>query len=85
MHAGRTEPSLGRRRRDVSDNKEEKNRTSVENPKANTVETVPAAEEERVRQVIEVRGGKKGGQTPFAKMENFRRAVQLVYVNVITL
>lgn len=52
LHAGRTEPSLGRRRRDVSD-KVDKNDTAVEIPIAETTETAPA-EEEKVRQVIEV-------------------------------
>jgi len=51
LHAGRTEPSLGRRRRDLSGN--DKNKTAVEKPKE-SAETTPG-EEEKVRQVIEVR------------------------------
>lgn len=51
LHAGRTEPSLGRRRRDVGNNK--KNETAVDNTNAETAENVQS-EEEKVRQVIEV-------------------------------
>lgn len=50
MHAGRTEPSLGRRRRDVGGI--DKNDTAVEKQKE-SAETTPG-EEEKVRQVIEV-------------------------------
>lgn len=54
LHAGRTEPSLGRRRRDVGNNK--KNETAVDNTNAETAETAEnvQSEEEKVRQVIEV-------------------------------
>ncbi|XP_022174550.1 uncharacterized protein LOC111036724 isoform X1 [Myzus persicae] len=50
LHAGRTEPSLGRRRRDVGGI--DKNETTVEKQKESS-ETTPG-EEEKVRQVIEV-------------------------------
>lgn len=51
MHAGRTEPSLGRRRRDVGNN--DKNETVMDKPNAETAENAQS-EEEKVRQVIEV-------------------------------
>lgn len=50
LHAGRTEPSLGRRRRDVGGI--DKNETAMDKQKE-SAETTPG-EEEKVRQVIEV-------------------------------
>lgn len=82
LNAGRTEPSLGRRRRDVSV-ANNKNQTAVKDPNNSGTEETTPGEEEKVRQVIEVSmprlGGRESGLLHSNGLSNFPQVYESRY------